>query len=116
VLPPVDDLRQAALYLPYALLPSDADAALAAKARGAQRGGPVITCMHSLAPCSAAAPACTAAAARGGTCLAAGPADPQCPLCVVAWCQRRLRCTRAPAAVVHVCTRMRRHGLVWGAC
>ncbi len=64
VLPPVDDLRQAALYLPYALLPSDADAALAAKARRAQRGGPVSTCMHSLIPCSAAAPACTAAVAR----------------------------------------------------
>jgi len=62
VLPPVDDLRQAALYLPYALLPSDA--ALAAEARRAERGGPVSTCMHSLAPSSAAAPACTAAVAR----------------------------------------------------
>jgi hypothetical protein len=66
VLPPVDDLRQAALYLPYALLPSDADAALAAKARRAQRGSPVVTCTHSLIPRSVAAPACTADAARRG--------------------------------------------------
>lgn len=33
MLPPVDDLRQAAFFLPYALLRTDADSALAAKAR-----------------------------------------------------------------------------------
>lgn len=37
VLPPVDDLRQAALYLPYALLPSDSVAARAAMVRGMQQ-------------------------------------------------------------------------------
>lgn len=33
VLPPVDDLRQAAFFLPYALLATAPDSALAAKAR-----------------------------------------------------------------------------------
>ncbi len=33
VLPPVDDLRQAAFFLPYALLTTAPDSALAAKAR-----------------------------------------------------------------------------------
>jgi len=64
VLPPVDDLRQAALYLPYALLPSDA--ALAAEARRAQPH-PLLgcrTCMHSR---------CSPPEAHA--CLAAGPAD-----------------------------------------
>ena len=35
VLPPVDDLRQAAFFLPYALLATAPDSALAAKARNA---------------------------------------------------------------------------------
>lgn len=37
VLPPVDDLRQAAFFLPYALLRTNADSALAAKARCMQQ-------------------------------------------------------------------------------
>ena len=37
MLPPVDDLRQAAFFLPYALLRTNADSALAAKARRMQQ-------------------------------------------------------------------------------
>ena len=37
MLPPVDDLRQAAFFLPYALLRTNADSALAAKARHISR-------------------------------------------------------------------------------
>ena len=37
MLPPVDDLRQAAFFLPYALLRTNADSALAAKARHMQQ-------------------------------------------------------------------------------
>lgn len=112
VLPPVDDLRQAALYLPYALLPSDADAALAAKARRAQRGGPVITCMHSLVPLSAAAPARTAAGARQGhmPALLQGQLVPTLMICS-RMVSSRLRCARGPGAI---CTCARAcAGTVW---
>lgn len=81
VLPPVDDLRQAAFFLPYALLRTNADSALAAKARRMQQSAP--PCPHPVHIC-VWAPSLGGSVYQPPTCSAADTAfqDRPCMICI----------------------------------